>query len=150
MPDSPQALDLILRLIYPFPPPKVNGMELLVGGLIIVDKYQVEGARGRSRESLNKFIGDAPLRVYANASRFRLDTETDIVVSFTTTVSLPSLTNLPDDFDYVPAQAYHKLVVFHAEYRTEIKTIVGSVPVTLDCDVCSSGGMFLRSWIRGS
>ena len=88
--------------------------------------------------------------MYAIASRFRLDTEADIAVSFTTTVRLPSLTNLPDDFDYVPAQACHKLVVFHAEYRIEIETIIGSVPITLDCDVCSSGGMFLRSWIRGS
>ena len=146
--DSPQALDLILRLIYPFPSPKVDSLELLVEGLIIADKYDIDGARGRLRESLNKFAQEAPLRAYAVASRFGLDEEMNTIAPFTTCINLPSLTNLPDDFDYVPAKAYHKLVVFHAQYRTEIEAIIHSVPLHLNCAVCISDGLFLRRWIK--
>ena len=71
--DPPRGLDLVLRLIYPFLPPNVNSLDLLVEGLVIADKYNIEGARARLREPLNKFINGAPLRVYAIASRFGFD-----------------------------------------------------------------------------
>ena len=80
--------------------------------------------------------------MYAITSRFGLDKEMDVAAPFTTNINLPSLTNLHDDFDYVPAQAYHKLVVFRAEYRTEIETIIDSVMAMLNCGVCSSGEIF--------
>ena len=146
--DPPQALDLILRLIYPFRSPKVDSLNLLVEGLIIADKYNIEGARDRLRESLHKFIKEEPLRAYAIASRFGFDEEMDIAAPLTTNINLPSLTNLPDDFSYVPAQAYHKLVVFHVEYRTEIETIINSVTLTLGCAECASAGLFFSCWIR--
>ena len=73
MSDPPHALDFILRLVYPFPPPKLNSLVFLVDGLVITDKYQIEGARGRLREFLHEFIGEAPLRVYAIVSGFRFN-----------------------------------------------------------------------------
>ena len=61
MSGPPHALDLTLRLTYPFPPPKVNSLVLLVDGLIIAGKHRVGGARGRLREFLHEFIGESPL-----------------------------------------------------------------------------------------
>jgi len=34
MTDPPQGLDLVLRLIYSFPPPEVDSLDLLVEGLV--------------------------------------------------------------------------------------------------------------------
>ena len=73
--DPPRALDLVLKLIYPFPPPKVDDLDLLVQGLIIADKYNIEGVRVRLREPLNKLMKEEPLRVYAIALRFGLEEE---------------------------------------------------------------------------
>jgi hypothetical protein len=68
--DPPRALDLVLRLIYPFPPPNVNNLNLLVEALIITDKYNIEGVRAKLRVCLANFPNEYPLRVYAIACRF--------------------------------------------------------------------------------
>ena len=73
MSGPPHALDLTLRLTYPFPPPKVNSLVLLVDGLTIADKHQIEGVQGRLREFLHRFVGESPLRMYAIVSGFRFD-----------------------------------------------------------------------------
>jgi len=134
--DPPQALDLVLRLIYPFLPPNVDSLDLLVEGLIVTDKYNIEGARARLRVRLTKFVNEAPLRVYAIASRFGFDEEAEMASSLTITSYLPSLIDLPDDLKYIPASAYHKLIVLHAKHRDFVEDVVDAVlfePVCQDC-----------------
>ena len=125
MTDPPQALALVLKLIYPFIPPNIENLDLLVEDLIIADKYNIEGVRARLRVRLTKFADEDPLRVYAIASRFGFDEEAEAVSPLTTTTYLPALTELPDDFKYVPAPAYHKLVVLHTKHREPIEGING-------------------------
>ena len=55
----PQALDLFLRLIYPFPPPNVDSLDLLVEGLVITDKYNIDDARARLHVELTEFVNEA-------------------------------------------------------------------------------------------
>jgi hypothetical protein len=138
MTDPPRALDLVLRLIYPFPPPKVDNMDLLIEGLVITDKYDMGGARARLREPLNRFIKEAPLRVYAIASRFGFDEEAEAASSLTTDIFLPALANddLPDDFKDVPASIYHKLIVLHEKHREEIEDAIDAVLFLPICPVC--------------
>ena len=138
MTDPPRALDLVLRLIYPFPPPRVDSLDLLVEDLVITGEYTMEGARARLRDPLNKFIKEAPLRVYAIASRFGFDDEAEAASSLTTGSFVPALTDLPDDFDCVPAPIYHKLIMLHEKHRRNIEDGVDGVlfePTRLECNV---------------
>ena len=141
--DPPRGFDLVLRLIYPFPPPNVDSLDILVEGLVIADKYNIESARARLREPLKKFIKEAPLRVYAIAVRFGFDEEAETAASLTTGVFLPALTDLPDDpnLKYVSAPAYHKLIVLHEKHRYEIEDAVDAVlfePGCLECKVAKA------------
>jgi hypothetical protein len=139
--DPPQALDIVLRLIYPFSPPNVDSLDLLVEGLIITDKYNIEGARARLRVRLTNFINEAPLRVYAVASRFGFDEEAEAASSLTTASYLPALTDLPEDLKYIPVPAYHKLIVLHAKHRDFIEDAVDGVlfePACLECKVAKA------------
>ena len=134
--DPPQALDLVLRLIYPFPPPSVCSLGLIVDGIVIADKYNIEGARARLRLGLSKFISEAPLRVYAIASRFEFDEEAEAASALTVgNYYLPGLT-LPDDMQHMPAPVYHKLIVLHEKHRDEIEDIVDSVLFEPNCAEC--------------
>ena len=139
--DPPLGLDLALRLIYPFPPPTVDNLDLLVEGLVITDKYNMGGARARLRESLKRFVKEAPLRVYAIASRFGFDEEAEASSSLTTGIFLPALADLPNDFRYVPVPIYHKLIVLHEKHRDEIEDVVDAVlfePACLECKVAKA------------
>jgi len=136
MTDPPRALHLVLKLIYPFPPPDIDRLDLLVEGLVITDKYNIEGARARLRLALTKFINDAPLRVYAIACRFGFDEEAEAASSLTTTIYLPALTDLPDDLKYISAPAYHKLIVLHTKHRDDIEDAVDGVLFESACLEC--------------
>lgn len=139
--DPPRALDLVLRFIYPFPPPDVDSLDLLVEGLVIADKYNIEGTRARLRALLINFVDEAPLRVFAIASRFGFDGEAEAASSLTTTTYLPALTELPDDMGYIPVSAYHKLIVLHAEHRDCVEDVVDAIlfePVCMECKMAKA------------
>ena len=134
--DPPRALDLILRFIYPFPPPNVDSLDLLFEGLLISDKYNIEGVRAELRIRLTNFMDEHPLRVYAIASRFGFEAEAEAASSLTTGIYLPSLADLPNDLKSISATAYHRLVRIHEEHRNEIEDVVDGVlfePVCPDC-----------------
>lgn len=136
--DPPQALDLVLRFIYPTPPPDVDSFALLVEGLVITDKYHIGGAQAELRLRLTKFVKDDPLRAYAIASRFGFEEEAEAASSLTTGIFLPGLTELPDDLKNIPAVAYHKLVRIHEAHREVVEDAVDGVlfePVCLECKV---------------
>ena len=148
--DPPRALDLILKLIYPFPPPKVDDLDQLVQGLIIADKYNIEGARARLRDPLNKFMREEPLRVYAIATRFGLEEEAEAAASFTTGIYLPGLapSKLPGDLAHIPAPAYHKLVMLHEKHRHAIEDVVNEVQFEPSCTACKVVKELVEPWLR--
>ena len=134
--DPPRALELILRLIYPSPPPDIESLDLLVEALVIADKYLIEGARAGLRVRLTNFTNEAPLRVYAIASRFGFDKEAEAASSLTTTIHLPALAELPDDLKHIPTPVYHKLIVLHAKHREYIEGVIDDVlfePACVEC-----------------
>ena len=135
--DPPQALEFVLRLIYPMPPPNVDNLDLLVEALVITDKYNIECARAKLRLRLTKFIKESPLRVYAVASRFGFDEEAEAASSLTTEiVYLPGIIDLPHDLKSIPVQAYHELVKLHENHRDEIEDIVDRVLFEPACPEC--------------
>ncbi|KAF9644737.1 hypothetical protein BDM02DRAFT_3121402 [Thelephora ganbajun] len=114
----PQALEVILRFIYPSAdPPTINDLTLLSQVLVLADKYDIGVARSRLRTSLVRFARTEPLRVYAIACRLGFEDEMKIASSRTTSIHLPGLTELPDEFKLIPATEYHRLILLHARYR---------------------------------
>ena len=128
MVDPPRALEVILRFIYPSADsPTIDDLTLLSEVLVLADKYDIRVARPRLRSSLVDFARTEPLRVYAIACRLGLEDEMKIASSHTTSIHLPELAELPDEFRFIPATEYHRLILLHATYRKKVEAITRSV-----------------------
>jgi hypothetical protein len=128
--DPPRALELVLRYIYPSAASPVVDLSILPEALIIADKYDIGVARLRLRSSLKKFTITEPLRSYAIACRFGFEDEMRIASSHTTSIHLPGLAQLPDEFRLIPATEYHRLILLHSKYRKEVEAIAARSPLT--------------------
>jgi len=125
--DPPRALELILQFIYPTAAsPVINDLTVLSEALVLADKYDINVARSRLRESFTRFTTTEPLRAYAVACRFGFQEEMKVASSNTTSIHLPGLTELPDEFKFIPATEYHRLILLHARYRKEVEDIAHS------------------------
>lgn len=136
--DPPYAMDFILRMIYPFTPPSFDvNLDTLVECLIIADKYNIRGAKAQLYHALARHSVAQPLRVYAIASRFGfgniVDSATHQVLS---AVHLPGVPDLPEDFKFVPATTYHKLVRHHASYLETVVEVIKNTPLKSKCHHC--------------
>lgn len=128
--DPPRAMELILRFIYPSPiSPVIDDFNILSEALVVADKYDVEVARARLRSSFVQFAQTEPLRAYAVACRFGLTDEMKIASSQTLSIHLPDLAELPDEFKFVPATEYHRLILLHSKYRKEVEAIASRTPL---------------------
>jgi len=80
------------------------------------------------------------LRVYAIATRFGfanlVDSTSRHILS---SVHLTGISELPDDFNSVPASAYHKLVRHRANYLEAVVEIIKQTPLKLNCYSCPGG-----------
>jgi len=146
--DPLQGLDLVLRFIYPLPPPNVDSLDLLVEGLVVADKYDIDGARAELRLRLAKFIKKNPLRVYAIACRFGFEAEAEVASSLTTGIYLPALADLPDELKNITATAYHRLVKLHEKYRDEIEDTIDGVLFEPACHDCKLTKVLAESRMR--
>jgi len=125
--DPPRALELVLRFVYPSAdPPVIENLATLSGALVVADKYDIKVARSRLRSSFKEFAKTEPLRAYAVACRLGLEDEMKTASSHTTSIHLPGLTELPDEFRLIPATEYHRLILLHSRYRKEVETIADS------------------------
>ena len=125
--DPPRALELVLRFIYPSAvAPAIDDLGVVSDALTLADKYDIEAVRSRLRTSLMEHTKTAPLTVYAIACRLGFEDEMKIASSRTMSINLPTLTHLPDEFKFIPATEYHRLVHLHTRYRKEAAAIAGS------------------------
>ena len=115
--DPPRAIELILRFIYPSPPPVIDNLSLLSEGFALADKYDIEAARSRLRPSLMEFAETEPLRVYAIACRLGFENEMKAALPHTASIDLLGLPELPDEFKFISAPEYHRFTLLHAELR---------------------------------
>ena len=111
--DPPRALDLILRFIYPSSPPVIEDLTVLSECLVLADKYDIEAGLSRLRPSLKDFAKAEPLRVYAIACRLGFEKEMEVALSHSKSIDLLGLAELPDEFRFIPATAYHRFVRLH-------------------------------------
>lgn len=142
--DPPRALDAILRMIYPFTPPSFNGnLDMIVECLTIADKYEIKGAMPQLRSALSGVNASQVLQVYAIASRFGF---TGLVKSTSqhilSSVNLMGIPQLPNDFEFIAATTYHKLVRQHANRLEVMVEVVNRTPLKSSCYSCPGGKSF--------
>ena len=161
--DPPRALELILRIIYPSSTPfVVDDLTVLSEALVLADKYDIQVARSRLRSSFTGLIETDPLRAYAIACRYGWGDEMKVASSHTTSIHLPSLDKLPEEFKLIPATEYHRLILLHSEYREQVRAIARRTPLSIPIlanviDIFASlsgrgsgtGGMEARQVVKG-
>jgi len=125
--DPPRALELVLQFVYPSAAsPTIDDLTVLSEALVLADKYDIQVARSRLRSSFMAFASIEPLRTYAIACRLGFEDEMKVASSYTTSIHLPGLTELPEEFRFIPATEYHRLILLHARYRKEFEDIARS------------------------
>jgi len=90
--DPPEALDVILRLIYPgVEPPKITEQKTLSALLLTADKYNITSIYPTLRENLKTFLPDHSLWAYIIACRFGFLEEKKQAARLTSSESLQYL-----------------------------------------------------------
>jgi hypothetical protein len=144
--DQPHALAIVLKMIYPNPSPPLKTLDTLVECLVIADKYEMQGPMSQLRDALSQV--NSPLRVYATASRFGFsDLAASTFRDILTSVDLVGITQLPDDFKFIPATAYHILVKNRAHYLEAAVEVIKQTPPLPTCGDCR-GGRFTEEVFR--
>lgn len=82
VPETPEMVALILKFIYPQPPPVISSFEQLENALGVAEKYRLEGMRAYLRKQMMSqndpvSISADPLRAWAIAAARGLSEETD-------------------------------------------------------------------------
>ena len=133
--DSARALDIVLRLIFPFTPPSFGeDLDILVECLAIADKYEIKGAMARLRRALSPVGASHCLRVDVIASRFGFTNIAEAVsLLILSSVNLAKISPLPDDFKSVAAAAYHKLVIRRTNYLGKVVDAIKQTPLKSNC-----------------
>jgi len=135
---SADALDIVLRMIYPFAPPSLDGdFDIIVDCLDIAEKYDIKGAKSQLYTVLARMNATNPLRVYATAARFGfanlMDSTSRHILS---SVHLAGISELPSDFDFVSATAYHRLVRQRTSYIEAVVKQTKRAPLKSWCFDC--------------
>ena len=117
---------LVLRSIYPSShPPVANDFAILSEALVVADKYDDNVARVPLRSLPTEFVKKEPVGAYSIACRF----EVKVASSLMTSIYLPDLAELPDEFKHIQAAAdYHRLILLHSKYRKEIMALANRTP----------------------
>jgi len=72
VPDSPEALDIVLRVIYPVVPPKIGDLPTLTAVFPVVERYKFISIWPILEKALKVFLPDNPTAVYTVARQFGL------------------------------------------------------------------------------
>ncbi|CCM02328.1 uncharacterized protein FIBRA_04420 [Fibroporia radiculosa] len=112
--ESQAVLETLLRFVYPMPDPPIRTLDSLSSVLTAAAKYDMIPAIDSLRRLLvaPEFVEAAPTRVYAIASRFELEEEAKIASRYTLGINILDCP-LHDDFKFITAYSYHRLLVLH-------------------------------------
>lgn len=134
--DSPEDVDLLLRLIYPIIlPPKFEDFDSLSRAFTILQKYKVEGVQELLKPILtsHSFLASDPVRAYAMACRLGFKEEAEITAPLAATKDFTT-TIRAEDLRKMNAVDYHRLAVLSKERYKKSKSDIFSAP--LQCTSC--------------
>jgi len=137
MSDPPNALDGMLRMLYPIPKPTFNLLDELLPVLAVAVKYDLVYVTDVLRRELvtPKFLHASPLRVYAIACRFDLDEEARIASRYTLVQNVIDAP-LEEDLKYIDGFSYHRLLKLHSARVSRAQKLL-KIPENIKCMQCN-------------
>ena len=118
--ETPEDLELLLRMIYPFGFPPTPDLSSISHALTILDKYEVQGAALQHLKLLlvsPEFLKNNPIQVYSIACGWKFKEEADIAAPYTSSVNLLSCIR-EEDVKRMTGMEYHRLLVLDEKRRS--------------------------------
>ena len=110
--DSPEAMEVFLRIIYPTPNPPINDIETLASILRLADKYNAEAIFDVHKEYLlSMYIDSPPVHIYAIFCICGREQEAEAAARRVPFASLADLSSHPL-LSLMTVEHYHRLVRF--------------------------------------
>lgn len=135
--EDAETLDKLLRFVYPMTNPPVDSLDELVLILAAACKYDMPAVVESLRRNLiePRFITEAPLRVYAIATRFDLEEEAKVASKYSLAINILD-SPLSDDLKFITAYSYHRLLNLH-RHRAEAAQKLLKIPDNVKCMMCN-------------
>jgi len=128
--DTPEDLENFLRMIYPFGFPAMPTLAAISHALVILDKYQVQGASLQPLRSLlmsPEFLKNDPIRVYSLACAWKFKEEADLAAPHTS--SLNVLTSaFAEDVQRMTGVEYHRILILSQERQSRSRAYILAAP----------------------
>lgn len=127
----------LLRFVYPVPHPTTSSLDELSNILGVAVKYDFLGVISSLRKQLitPAYLKDDPVRVFAIASRYEFEHEAQVASRHTLSVNILDCP-LSDDFRFITAHSYHRLLVLHKKRSKDAQALL-KIPEDVKCLQCS-------------
>lgn len=110
--EEKEALDGLLRIIYPTEAPVLNDLRIVRPILAAALKYDMEKPIQVAREALHTFVSKEPLRVWAIAVQYRLEGDARVAAEEMVRQRLSVQDSTPPEICEIHAGAYYRLLQF--------------------------------------
>ena len=140
--DTPEDLEVFLRIIYPFGLPAMPTLDAISHALVTLDKYQVQGGSLQPLRSLlvsPEFLKNDPIRVYSIACAWKFKEEADIAAPYTTSIDVLSSVR-PEDIQQMTCQEYHRILILGRERESKAQSHIRHTPSS--CAGCPGNKKF--------
>ena len=117
--DTPEDLEVFLRIIYPFGLPPLSTLDAVSRALDILDKYQVQDGTLRPIRSLlvsPEFLKSDPVQVYSLACGWKFKKEANIAAPYTSCLDVVSHIR-EEDVPRMTSVEYHRILILGKERR---------------------------------
>jgi len=144
--DTPGDLENFLRMIYPFGFPATPTLDAISRALVILDKYQVQGASLRPLRSLlvsPEFLKNDPIRVYSIACSWKFKEEADLAAPYTSSRDILA-SICEEDVRRMTSIEYHRILILGKERRLRGQNHIRNVPVV--CSGCHNYKKFYAAF----
>jgi len=124
--DSPEDLEVFLRIIYPLGLPPIPTLDAISSALVILDKYQVQSGLLQPLRSLlvsPKFLKNDPIKVYSLACYWKFEEEADLAASYASTLDVLAHAR-QEDIQRLTSTEYHRILTLG-----KVQQHVSDVPV---------------------
>ena len=146
--DTPEDLEVLLRLIYPFGSPPMPTLDGISRAFVILDKYEVQGGPPQLLKSLlvsPEFLKNDPIRVYSIACRWKFKEEADLAAPYTSSLDVLSCTR-EEDVQWMTGVEYYRILVL--EKKRQLKSTRAIFDTRTTCTGCPNSKVFHAEYRR--
>jgi len=129
--DTSEDLENFLRMIYPFGFPTTPTLDAISRALVILDKYQVQGASLRPLRSLlvsPEFLKNDPVRVYSIACGWKFNEEADLAARYTASCDILASIR-EEDVRRITSMEYHRILILGKDRKLKSHHHIRTVPL---------------------